>query len=226
MPAPTIVLFDIDGTLISTGGASRAAIVAAFARRFAREDLFDDFAFGGRTDRGIVRHGLTRAGLDPRDEDIDGLIEEYLPVLEATLATAPEHRLQPGVIAVLDALVGRCALGLGTGNVERGARIKIERFGLNPRFEFGGFGCDAEERGALIATGIRRGAARLRVAVAACRAVVVGDTPLDVAAARANGARCVAVATGGATRAALLASAPDALFDDLTAEDVIEAILA
>ncbi len=233
---PTIVLFDIDGTLITTGGASRQALTDAFARRYGRDDLFDGFAFGGRTDRGIIRHGLVRAGAvepamppDAIDAIIDGMIEHYLPVLADTLDHAETHRLHPGVLDLIAALEARgasFALGLGTGNVERSARIKLRPFDINPRLPFGGFGCDAEDRAALIAAGFARAAARLGVSVDRCHRVVIGDTPRDVEAAHANGARAIAVATGGVSRAELDAAAPDALFDDLTDHGALEAILA
>lgn len=235
---PTIVLFDIDGTLITTGGASRQALTDAFARHYGRDDLFDGFAFGGRTDRGIIRHGLVRAGAiepamppDAIDAIIDGVIEHYLPVLAEALARAELHRLHPGVLDVIAALEAHAdaasfALGLGTGNVERGARIKLGPFDINPRLPFGGFGCDAEDRAALIAAGFARGAARLGVSVDHCHRVVIGDTPRDIEAAHANGARAIAVATGGVSRAVLDAAGPDALFDDLTDPRTLEAILA
>lgn len=224
---PTIVLLDIDGTLITTKGASRAALIEAFARRYGRRDLFEAFSFGGRTDWGIMRHGLERLELPADDAAIAEMVEVYLPVLAETLAAAPVHDLLPGVEPLIAALEGRAALalGLGTGNVERGARIKLEKFGLNPRLPFGGFGCDAEDRGELIAAGFARGAARLGLSVDRCRRVVIGDTPRDVQAARANGAVAIAVATGGASVEALRASAPDALFDDLTDPRVLGAAL-
>lgn len=223
----TIVLLDIDGTLITTAGASRQALIDAFVARFDRGDVFDGYSFGGGTDRGLIRYGLQQVLDTVGEPDIDAMLDVYVPVLARTLETAPVHRLHPGVMALVDALDGRdgLAVGLGTGNIERGARLKIEKFGLNPRLPFGGFGCDAEDRGELIAAGFARGAARLGRPVDACRKVVVGDTPRDVWAARANGARCVAVSTGGASVEALRAAEPDTLFDDLTAPGVIEAIL-
>jgi phosphoglycolate phosphatase-like HAD superfamily hydrolase len=117
-------------------------------------------------------------------------------------------------------------VGLGTGNIERGARIKLERVDLNPRFGFGGFGCDAEDRGELLRIGAERGAARLGVARAACRVVVIGDTPLDIAGARAIGAEAFAVATGAADPATLSAAQPDHLFESLAAPGAIPALLA
>jgi phosphoglycolate phosphatase-like HAD superfamily hydrolase len=104
----------------------------------------------------------------------------------------------PGVLELLDALEGSrgVALGLGTGNIEAGARIKLTPARLSERFAFGGFGCDAEDRAELLEAGARRGAAALGAARARCRVVIIGDTPLDVAAAHAIGAECLAVATG------------------------------
>ena len=111
---------------------------------------------------------------------------------------------------------GHLALGLGTGNVEAGARAKLARVALDGAFAFGGFGDDHEDRALLVRAGAERGAARLDRPLDACRVVIIGDTPRDVAAARAIGAECLAVATGGATAEVLRAAEPTRLVADLT----------
>jgi phosphoglycolate phosphatase len=135
--------------------------------------------------------------------------------------------VHPGILDAIDATTARAgsAVGLGTGNVERGARIKLERVGLNARFEFGGFGCDAEHRAALLRAGALRGAARLGEDLERCRVIVIGDTPKDIAAAHEIGAQCLAVATGAADYATLEACAPDWLFADLSAPGAIACLL-
>jgi phosphoglycolate phosphatase-like HAD superfamily hydrolase len=231
---PTVLLFDIDGTLISTGGAGKRAVRRALAAWGDRVKLppapaAGEFSYAGMTDRAIVRRGLLESGATPTEELIDELVDLYLDALAAEISRAPDDafRVLPGVEQVLDACAGRdgVALGLGTGNVARGARLKLEHVGLASRFEFGGYGCDAEDRAELVRTGASRGAARLGTALDACRVVVIGDTYRDVAAARAIGADCVAVATGPESLADLERHGPTFTFADLTDDAALEAIL-
>ena len=162
---PTVVLFDVDGTLLTCGGAGRVAMEAAFREAVGRDDVCR-FSFAGHTDRAIAREGLRGAGLEPDEAAIDAFLERYLGHLEPALDRSEGYSVFAGVTVLLDALEGRdgWAIGLGTGNVERGARAKLRRGGLDPRFGFGGFGCDHEERPRLIAAGAARGAQRLGVA--------------------------------------------------------------
>lgn len=220
---PTVVLFDVDGTLITTGGAGRRAIERAFEAFAGRRDATEGLVFGGMTDRGIARYGLRRLGLPDDEATIDAFLDVYLSGLADEVDSAPHYRALPGVEAVLESLAGcgDLAVGLGTGNVEPGARIKLARVDLGEEvFPFGGFGCDAEDRGELLRAGARRGADRLGVPLEACRVVVIGDTPRDVAAARAIGADCLAVATGGADLETLRGCAPDRLVAELAEDGV------
>lgn len=257
---PTVLLFDIDGTILSSAGAGRRAVEATLAERFTQSAPCD-FGFGGMTDRGIFRKALaaraTSVGsqtgepatdLDVTDRDdeatntlIESLIDTYLNHLAAQVETLsfngnaplseanapPSLVVHPGVVDVLDGVRNRpnVALGLGTGNVERGARIKLGRTGLNPYFDFGGFGCDAELRAELIEAGARRGAAKLGRPFQECRVVIIGDTPHDVSAAHAIGAECVAVATGFVSAQELAACAPEVTLDDLTAPGLVDFLL-
>lgn len=222
----TVILFDVDSTLVSCGGAGRAAMSAALRAMVGHDDALD-FSFAGGTDRAIARRALEGSGRAADDAAIDDFLARYLALLPAALDESARYRVLPGVTAVLDALEGRegVALGLGTGNVEAGAQIKLRRGGLWERFAFGGFGSDHEERARLIATGAARGAARLGVARAECRVVVVGDTEKDVAAALANGAECVGVATGPTDVAALYAAGATAAFEDLADPRVLAYVL-
>jgi phosphoglycolate phosphatase-like HAD superfamily hydrolase len=210
------MLFDVDGTLLTCGGAGRRAMEAAFRETVGRDDVCG-FSFGGSTDRSIARRGLTAAGLEPGEAAIDAFLGCYLRHLPEALAQSERYAVLQGVVELLDALEGRerLAVGLGTGNVEQGARAKLRRGGLDARFAFGGFGCDHEERPRLIAAGAARGAARLGYAVEHCRVIVIGDTTRDVAAALAIGAECVAVATGSHEATALREAGATAVFDDL-----------
>lgn len=227
MTRPTVLLFDIDGTLVTTGGAGRLALERAMAEHLGRPVETLPFSFAGMTDRAIVRRGLGCLAAPVTDDTIDRLLVSYVDVLADEVARAEVYRVHPGVHAVLEAAKGQpvCAVGLGTGNIEAGARAKLARVDLNRYFAFGGFGCDSEDRPELLAAGAERGAAALGVDRAACRVVIVGDTPLDVAGARAIGAEVVAVATGGANEAALEASSPDHLFSDLACEGALAAVL-
>lgn len=227
MPTPTILLFDIDGTLITTGGAARRALEVAMAERVGVETFEAGFSFGGMTDRAIFRGCLQQAGHPATEEAIDATIAAYLARLDAVLETAPDYRVHDGVRAVLDAVSGRAnvAVGLGTGNVERGARTKLQRVGLNPYFGFGGFGCDAEARPDLILRGAQRGAEALGQPLDACRVVIIGDTTRDVHAAHSNGFECVAVSTGGDDHAVLRDANPEHCFASLADDGALHAIL-
>ncbi len=214
---PTVVLFDIDGTLLTCGGAGRAAMERAFVDVIGRSDTLE-FPFGGMTDRAIARAGIALGGGTPTDDAIESVLVAYLAHLEDEITRAERYRVLDGVLDVLDLLASHAhvAIGLGTGNVEVGARIKLARGGLSSRFAFGGFGCDAEDRAELLARGAARGAARFGADVESARVVVIGDTPRDISAARAIGAEVIAVATGGFSIDDLALHAPDLLVDALT----------
>ena len=223
----TVLLFDVDGTLVTTGGAGRRALVRALAHWGASDGA--SFSFAGLTDRLIIRRSLAQAGMDVSETLIDRVIAAYLEVLadEVAATPAPDYRLLPGMLEALDALAGAAhvAVGLGTGNVERGARIKLERVGVAERFAFGGFGCDAEDRAELLRIGAERGAARLGAARDQCRVVVIGDTPLDIKAARAIGAEAFALAAGGTTLEELATHHPEHLYPSLAAPGARAALL-
>ncbi len=227
MSQPTVLLFDVDGTLVTTAGAGRRAIVRAMEQSGQRSCL--DFSFAGMTDRAIVRRGLQNAGASPDEAAIDSVLDGYLELLreEVDAAELSKYRIHEGVLVALDAAARRpgCAVGLGTGNIEAGARIKLARVGIADRFAFGGFGSDAEDRGELIAVGAKRGAALLGRPLQQCRVVVIGDTPKDVAAARANQAEAFAVATGVFDKSQLASTEPDHLFVDLAAQGALQALL-
>ena len=211
---PTILLFDVDGTLVSSGGVGRLAIEKTFERRHGRRDVVS-FSFAGMTDKAIVRNGLLALAKGFASEpellvEMDATLAFYLRVLEEEAAAHDGIRVHDGILRVLD-LAEACpnlALGLGTGNLREGARIKLGHAGIYHRFSFGGFGDDSIDRPEILAAGARRGAAELGLPLQACRVVVVGDTPKDIAAAQAIGAECVAVATGMHSLAELEAHAP------------------
>jgi len=169
MPSPTVALFDIDGTLIVTGGTGRRSVNRAFLKMYGRGDACDSFGFDGMTDRLIARMGLEAIGVPATEEVIDAWLAEYLIALEDEVSRADgaSFRLLPGMQeAIAAAQAAEMAVGLGTGNVREGARIKLERVGVHHHFRFGGFGCDAEARPEVIRLGAERGAQQLGVPMA------------------------------------------------------------
>lgn len=217
---PTIALFDIDGTLVTCGGAGRRSMERSFAEVGASRE-HAGFEFGGMTDRAIARQGLRNAGLDDSDTAIDALIARYLEHLTEEVPRSEGYRVLPGVLEMVERVLASegFAVGLGTGNVEAGARVKLTRGALHDRFAFGGFGSDHEDRARLLAIGAERGAARLGRSLVECRVLVIGDTPKDVSAARAIGAECLAVATGSYSAEVLRGAGAEVVVEDLRALD-------
>ena len=226
---PTVLLFDIDGTLITSGGSGRRAMENAFHQLHGRPDAFESFSMGGMTDRAIVRKGLEIIGVQATPESISAGIDAYLQHLAREVHRVDDatYRLHPGMREAVDTARERVgvAVGLGTGNVREGARIKLERVGIHDRFAFGGFGCDDENRVELIRSGARAGAAQLGVPLEACRVVVIGDTPKDVDAARGIGATCIGVGTGSFTPEALLAAGAHHAYPDFTHREALGVLL-
>lgn len=196
---PTVLLFDVDGTLVRTGGAGTRALRAAFDRVHGAPDAASSVDVRGNTDGSIVASALEGLGIDPCAISVGRVLDAYLEALAGEVASSPAYQVLPGAETLLRELATSTshALGLGTGNHVRGAGIKLARGGLARFFEFGGYGSDSHHRPTLIRIGAERGAERFRKPMEACRVVVLGDTPHDVSAARAIGADVIAVATGG-----------------------------
>ncbi|MDY7230906.1 HAD family hydrolase [Hyalangium rubrum] len=226
---PTVLLFDIDGTLVTTGGAGRRAISRAFEKLYGRLDACESFSLSGMTDRAIVRKALSIIGAEVSAEAIDSIIACYLSLLDSEVQRAAdrEYFVHAGMREAVNEARSRTgvAVGLGTGNVRQGARVKLERVGIYEQFAFGGFGCDHEDRVELIRHGARCGAQLLGAPLEECRVVVIGDTPKDVAAAKGIGALCIGVGTGNFTPQALLDSGADFAFPNFTERGALEALL-
>jgi phosphoglycolate phosphatase-like HAD superfamily hydrolase len=206
-----VVLFDIDDTLISTGGASNRAWDSA-----VRECCGVAADVGAHTGRGVpdpgVAQGLLRSALgrEPQPAELERLLELRLRALATEIERAPEYAVKPGVEPLLLRLQAEgCLLGLVSGNVEAAARVKLGRSGLGRFFSFGGFGSDSPDRAELTRTAVRRAEAKLGGGLDRASTVVVGDTPRDVQAAHAAGVRAVGVATGGYTVEELEAAGAD-----------------
>lgn len=214
-----LILFDIDGTLVDCGGQARTAFASALTRVFGVTGPIDEYDFSGKTDTRIVVDLMTLAGR-PRDEvvaTLPSLREEYLATLDRTLERE-RMRVLPGIEPLLEHLAARddVVLALLTGNWERGARIKLSRHDLNRYFGFGSFGDGILDRNDLPPIALERAAAALRRAFTPDESLIVGDSVLDVACARANDIPVLAVATGRTSRAELDAVEPTWLVDDLS----------
>jgi phosphoglycolate phosphatase-like HAD superfamily hydrolase len=231
-----LILFDIDGTLLWTDGAGRRAIHRALLDEMGTAGPIEGYRFDGKTDPQIVRELLTFAGHpDAGDERrVATVCERYVALLESELGRpARATRLMPGVRELLSALEpleaqGKALVGLLTGNLARGAALKLRSAGLAPeRFAVGAYGSDSARRADLPAVAARRAARRTGRPFPGSDVVIVGDTPDDVACGAAIGARAVAVATGWFDVAALAAAGAAAVFADLAdTAAVLDALFA
>ena len=223
-----IVLFDIDGTLIHSGGAGRKAFERSLEELYGWREALTGLAIDGRTDPAIAEAAFLRhRGEPPTDAELSRVFELYLQKLFWEVRRSRRFRVLPGVRPLLEQLGRRAgvAVGLATGNIETGARIKLARAGLNRYLPFGGFGSDSADRTTLIRIAIARGRERLRVGGGSDEAFVVGDTPLDVQSGRQAGARTVAVATGPCTSEELSRAGADIVLRDLTGIETFLSLL-
>lgn len=213
-----VLLFDIDLTLINTGGAGSRAMTLTFEELYGVADAFRSVPFAGRTDHAILRDALRLHGLE--DGDVRGQVarfhERYLRRLADLLPETP-GRVLPGVVDLLEALRRRpgVTLGLATGNFRASAQLKLAHYGLWHHFVGGGFGDDTEHRAEVVAAAVRDVAPHL-TGDGALQVTVIGDSPLDVEAARANGFTAVGVATGLASREELQGAGAHLVFADLS----------
>lgn len=207
-----VCLFDIDGTLLASGGAGRTAVETALCEEFQVE-ICGRVSYSGRTDRAIVRDLFQMHGVEDSPANWEKLRAGYLRRLPACLA-AHDGTILPGIQHLLDRLAAhpRVTLGLLTGNIRDGARIKLEHFGIDHHFAFGGYGDHHFDRDEVAREALAEARRYLNGQVAADRLWVIGDTPLDIRCARAIGARVAAVATGWHSLAELEAERPDLLF--------------
>jgi phosphoglycolate phosphatase-like HAD superfamily hydrolase len=216
---PPLILFDIDLTLIHTLGAGRKALATAFTRLWDVNDPTAGVSFDGRTDHAIFNEVIALNGL--ADGDLDGVfaraVEGYLDELPCSIAASESARILPGVVEILDALDERgIRPGLATGNLRRGAAIKLGHFGLWERFPAGGFGDDSPVRADVVQSGLESLAVALKCDPDPARAIIIGDTPLDVEAAHLAGVPALGVATGRYTVEDLLAGGADYALKDLS----------
>ena len=232
MSMHTLVLFDIDGTLLSSSSAGRSALRRAFAEQYDDLDFFDQIRFDGKTDRQIVRELHHAAGRPERATDVGTMrvLDRYLTHLPEELSARTDRVLAlPGVFDLLSALEeqnGIC-LGLLTGNVVPGARLKLGAAGIDfERFRLGAYGSDSEHRPELPPIAAARAAELFGRTPHGDEIVIIGDTPADVTCGECISARTIAVATGSYTREELDLAGADHSFDTLEETDrLLEAIL-
>lgn len=212
-----LVLFDIDGTLIRTGGAGVRAFAQAFAAEFGVDGV-TQLKFAGRTDTGLVREVFEAHGIPGTSANYQRFFERYVFLLDDQLQQC-EGRTLAGVGSLLNELQllpQPPLIGLLTGNIRLGAELKLRRFGLWDTFVTGGFGDDHEDRNQIAVIARDRGCRVLREDLRGEQIVVIGDTPHDVRCGRAIGAKVLAVATGGSRFEELAGHQPDWLVPDLT----------
>jgi len=214
-----VLLFDIDATLLLSGRAGTRALNRTFEELYGIQSAMDDIRPDGKTDPLIFREIFQNRlpGIAP-DLEFQRAADLYLGYLEEELNDSPGFCLMPGVETLLEELSGQkgIALGLATGNLEKGAWLKLKRGGLADYFHFGGYGSDAENRTDLVRVAMKRAEAHVGEAVPAGDIFVIGDTQRDILHAKEAGVRTVAVATGRTTEEELARHEPDHLFRDLS----------
>lgn len=206
-----LVLFDIDGTLVHTGGAGVKALAKVFATEFGVSDGFERLKFAGRTDVSLVREFFGFHGIAPTPGNFERFFEKYVFWLDHILSGS-QTEMCPGVrefISQLKGLPNPPLLGLLTGNIRLGAEIKLRHFNLWNDFETGAFADDHEERDRIAAIARHRGERILGQDLQDDEVLVIGDTPLDIRCGRAIRAKVLAVATGGAKLEDLIVHHPD-----------------
>jgi len=220
VPNLRVLLFDIDGTLLLSGGAGGRSLERAIKKITGRDGGMNDVLPDGKTDYLIIeeafRVNFPALGLGPKE--IEATLELYLDFLEDEVADSKGFRLMPGVPEILDACrdEDRILLGLATGNLEEGAEIKMERAGLWHYFSFGGFGSDAIQRTDMVRVAVRRANETVGAAVPAEQIFVIGDTPHDILCAHEAGVRAIGVGASRFSCEELAHHKPDFLLEDLT----------
>jgi phosphoglycolate phosphatase-like HAD superfamily hydrolase len=221
-----LVLFDIDGTLIRTGGAGVKAFAKVFSTEFNATDGFERMKFAGRTDVSLVREFFGFHNIPATPENFARFFERYVFWLDHILREC-SGSVCAGILEFIHSLQGLPeppVLGLLTGNIRLGAEIKLRRFGLWDYFQTGGFADDHEERDQIAAIARARGSHLINRKLKKEEVVVIGDTPLDIRCARAIGAKVLAVGTGGCPFPELQLHTPDWAFETLSgvsAEEIV-----
>ena len=214
-----LLLFDIDGTLLISGGAGNRALNHALKREYGISRAMESIIPDGKTDPAIIREIFQKnLQREPNIKEIEDLCRMYLDYLQEEIQISSEYRLLPGVLPLLERAEKRSDLlmGLLTGNLERGAELKLGRSQLNRFFLFGGFGSDAEDRGEIAKMAVLRGREYAGEWIPLNRIFIIGDTVFDIQCARKVGAKALAVATGSTSFRELSFHRPDYLIKDFS----------
>jgi phosphoglycolate phosphatase len=211
------ILFDIDGTLLDSGGAGTRSLNLAFEEIFAVKDAFRSISMAGKTDPQILREGCLLHNIDCSNGYIPEFFRSYTGHLRENIVKSTGH-VKPGIREALREIQTQkgYVLGLLTGNIEAGARIKLGCFGLSAYFNVGAFGDDDEDRDRLLPVAVDKLCKQNSVQVSFRDCVVIGDTPRDVSCSKPYGAFSVAVATGPYPAGALIEAGADVVFNDLS----------
>ncbi|MCB9799488.1 MAG: HAD family hydrolase [Candidatus Omnitrophica bacterium] len=224
-----MLLFDIDGTLLLSGGVGKTAFEKAFEEVFDIPGSWGNTIPDGKTDPIIFEEILKRELTRPYTPDeYRRLFDRYAFYFKQHIHDSPRFRLMPGVPELLEYLMGydQLLLGIATGNISKVSEMKLNRAGLSHYFRFGGFGCDHGERIRLVETAIGRGEKISGESFANKDIYVIGDAEADIRAAKALGLNMISVATGSTPKETLAELGPDFLFDDLTDKNCFAAALS
>ena len=227
MSTHTLLLWDIDGTLVLSGGAGMRALMVTLDTVFGIRGSLSDIDFAGRTDKWITKRIFEKFGIEPSQDNFDRFLGAYVKALPSELSKSTAEIL-PGVRPIIEAASRRNGLtqGLLTGNLRKGAEAKLRLHSLWEYFPFGAFADDSEFRNELGPFALARAQSHAGVTFERARVWVIGDTPHDVACGKAIGASTLAVATGGHHDVeALVASKPTAVLRDLSDADAFWAII-
>ncbi|KAB2648951.1 MAG: HAD family hydrolase [Verrucomicrobiota bacterium] len=217
---PALLLWDIDGTILSSSGSGLKAIRLGLLNHFNINDLIDDIDFSGRTDRWIMRQIFAKHNIPATEENFSGFIEAYLKALPEQIAVS-KITVFPGVKKLLHEGTQKEGIhqGLLTGNLHRGAKIKLGQQDLWKYFPMGAFCDDSEFRNDLVPYGMMRAMEHFKIAFKPSEVWIIGDTPHDIACAKVIGAHVIAVATGHHDVEELSGHNPTATLPDLSNTD-------
>lgn len=218
-----LILWDIDSTLVNTGAAGQHALVRTTVEWFGGEGDLNGVEIAGRTDRAIAHQILEKYGKTGAGQNVDAFLGRYVALLPEELPRR-HGRVLPGIRELLEDLARQSdkLLGLLTGNLRQGARLKLEHYDLWQFFPFGAFADDHHDRNELGACAVRRAVEHAACTFSPGQVDVIGDTGHDIACGKAFGARTIAVATGSWSRERLAQHEPDFLFDDLANVDEVK----
>lgn len=211
-----LILFDVDGTLIDSGGAGVRSLDLAFRELFSVKDAFHGINMAGKTDSQIIKEGLMKHGILINGH-LEAITSAYIRHLGKEINNKKRH-IKPGIYDVLRELsfMEDVRLGLLTGNLEDGARIKLEPFNINRYFPTGAFGSDDEDRDNLLPIAIRRSEELYKARIKFYNCTVVGDTPRDIYCSKPYGAKSIGVATGQYAADELKKAGADHVFENLS----------